>query len=101
MKLPVIIDTDAQEEWNESALWYEKRERGVGIRFNIVVREYLEKIASDYARFPFATRLTQKAKMIGWPYSIYFVVNHSVQQIKVVAVWHGSQKPSKLRRRLG
>lgn len=100
MTIPVIVDPEAQVEWDNAVAWYEAREAGVGLRFNAAVRERLRNISKDPDRFPFATAKTQTAKIIGWPYRIYFVVNHHVPQVKVVAIWEGHQKPSILRRRL-
>ena len=52
-------------------------------------------------RFPLATRLTRKAKILGrWPYSIYFTVNVEHREIKVLAIWHGSRNPAELMGRL-
>jgi hypothetical protein len=65
MKLPVIIDPEAQQEWDEGAAWYEHREHGVGLRFNSIVRQHLEKISVEYERFPFFTKFIQKAKIVG------------------------------------
>ena len=99
MKFEIIIEEAAEYEWNEAVDWYEEREPGAGLRFNSIVWEYLEKISTEFPRFPQASRLTQRAKIRDWPYSIFFVVNESHRQISVVAIWHGRRKPAILKRR--
>jgi len=98
--MTIITEPEAEREWNEAVDWYEEREAGVGARFNSVVWERLRTLAAQPDRFPLAGRLARKAKIKGWPYSIYFVVNAALRQIKVVAVWHGKRNPAELRRRL-
>ena len=43
---------------------------------------------------------THRAKIIGWPYSIYFTVLKQKRLVKIVAVWQGNQDPAVLLRRL-
>ena len=80
--------------------WYEAREAGVGGRFALVLDEYLPKIISDPFRYPKAGPTTCKAKIIGWPYSIFFTILEEKRLVKIIAVWQENQDPSKLRRRL-
>src|SRR5216117_1559340 len=98
--MTVIAEPEAEHEWNEAVGWYDQREPGVGLQFNAVVRDYLKAMAAQPARFPLVGRLTRKAKIIDWPYSIFFVVDDAHRQIKVIAVWHGKRSPAELRRRL-
>jgi plasmid stabilization system protein ParE len=100
MRFRVIVEADAEREWQQAADWYEERESGVGLRFNAAVHQCLQSLAQEPERFPLISRLTRKARIHGWPYSIFFVINESRQQIKVVAVWHGKRNPARLRRRL-
>jgi len=98
--MTVITEPEAEHEWNEAVDWYDQREPGVGLRFNAVVRDYLKELAAQPERFPLVGRLTRKAKIKDWPYSIFFVVDDEQRQIKIVAVWHGKRNPAELRRRL-
>ncbi len=100
MTFSIIVAPEAEHEWTQTVDWYDEREPGNGSRFNSVVRLCLQDLSANPKRFPFASRLTQKAKIKGWPYSIYFVVNEAQQQITVVAIWHGARNPEKLRSRL-
>jgi plasmid stabilization system protein ParE len=66
----------------------------------VVLDSYLQTIVSDPFRYPKAGPTTHKAKIIGWPYSIYFTILEERRLVIVVAVWHGSRTPAELRRRL-
>ena len=97
--MTLLVEPEAQREWNEAVDWYDEREPGVGLRFNSVVWDQLKTLAAHPERFPMAGRLARKAKIKGWPYSIFFVANETQRQIKILAVWHAKRNPAVLRRR--
>ena len=100
MSFRVIQDTEATFEFREAVAWYEGQAEGLGIRFILEVDSVIAAIAFQPLRFFKAGRKARKARVLGWPYSIYFVVNEAHSEIKVIAVWHGARNPADLRRRL-
>ena len=100
MSLGLIIEADVREEMRQAGDWYEAREAGVGGRFSVVLDEYLQQIVSDPFRYPKAGPTTHKAKIIGWPYAIFFTILEEQCLVKIIAVWQGNQDPAELRRRL-
>jgi plasmid stabilization system protein ParE len=100
MSFRVIQDTEAAFEFREAVAWYEAQVEGLGVRFTLEVDAVITAINSHPFRFSKAGRMARKARVHGWPYSIYFVVNEAHSEIKVVAVWHGARNPAELRRRL-
>ena len=100
MSFRVIHDSEATFEFREAVAWYEGQAAGLGIRFTLEVDAVIAAIVSQPLRFSKAGRKGRKARILGWPYSIYFVVNEAHAEIKVIAVWHGSRNPAELRRRL-
>jgi plasmid stabilization system protein ParE len=100
MSFRVIYDSEATFEFREAVAWYEGQAEGLGVRFILEVDAVITAIASQPFRFSRAGRKARKARLLGWAYSIYFVVNEPHSEIKVVAVWHGARNPAELRRRL-
>ena len=100
MSFGLIIEADVREEMRQAGDWYEAREAGVGGRFSVLLDEYLQQIISDPFRYPKAGPTTHKAKIIGWPYAIFFTMLEEQRLVKIIAVWQGNQDPTKLRRRL-
>ena len=100
MSFGLIIEAEVREEIRQAGDWYEVREAGIGGRFAVELDECLQKIISDPFRYPKAGPTTCKAKIIGWPYSVYFTILEKHRVVKIVAVWQGNQDPAKLRRRL-
>jgi len=100
MSFGLLIEADVREEIHREGDWYEAREAGVGGRFAVVVDQYLQQIASDPFRYPKAGPTTHKAKILGWPYSIFFTILEEQRLVKIIALWQGNQNPARLRRRL-
>jgi hypothetical protein len=95
-----IHDSEATFEFQEAVAWYEGQAEGLGVRFTLEVDAVMAAILSQPFRFSKVGRKGRKARVHGWPYSIYFVVNEAHAEIKVIAVWHGARNPAELRRRL-
>lgn len=101
MTFTVIVEGEAERDWDEAVTFYDEHEPGVSHRFNVTVRDLLHTLSRQPERFRLCTRLTHKAKMPDpWPYSIYFTINTEHREVKILAIWHGARNPAELRRRL-
>jgi len=101
MTFKVIAEADAKRDWHDAVSWYEEREQGVGLRFDHALRTFLQSLAKNPERFLLATQLTHKAKMPPpWPYSVYFTINTTHCEVKILAIWHGARNPAELPRRV-
>ena len=101
MSFAVKVDPKAEREWHDAVIWYGGDDPDVGRRLNRAILELLREIARDPERFGLATKMTRKAKVPRpWPYSIYFSVDAGLQEVRVLAIWHGARNPDELRRRL-
>ena len=100
MSFRVVHDSEAAFEFREAVARYEGQTEGLGVRFTLEVNAVMAAISDQPLRFSKAGRTGRKARVHGWPYSIYFVVNEDHAEIKVIAVWHGARNPVELRRRL-
>jgi|ERR1035437_2004993 plasmid stabilization system protein ParE len=101
MTFTVVIEADAERDWQQAVLWYDEHEPGVSRRLNVAIRDMLNTLAREPERFLRATPKTRKAKVPPpWPYSIYFAINREHREVKILSIWHGSRNPAELRRRL-
>ena len=85
--MTVVVEPEAQREWNQAVDWYEAAGPGLGLRFNSAIWEVIGSLRTQPDRFRLSGRLNRKAKVQGWPYSVFFVVNPAQQEVKVIAVW--------------
>ncbi len=100
MNFRVVHEAEASIEFREAVARYEAESEGLGIRFVLEVNQVINAISSHPFFFSKAGRKGRKAQVINWPYTLYFVVNENHNEIKVIAVWHGTRNPADLRRRL-
>ena len=100
MSVRVLHEAEAGSEFQAAVAWYEQQVGGLGVRFVFAVDKVMAAICAEPHRFPKASRASRRARVLGWPYTVYFAFNEAAQEIKVVAVWHGKRNPSELRRRL-
>ena len=100
MTYRVVIADEAEREFAAAVDFYDKREPGLGQRFARDVRDLFREACKNPERFSRASRLTRKAKVLGWPYSVYFTVKEETSELVISTVWHGRRNPAELRQRL-
>jgi plasmid stabilization system protein ParE len=100
MTFRVVIEEEAEREFAEAVDFYDGREPGLGQRFARDVRDVFRAACKDPERFLRASRLTRKAKVLGWPYSVYFAIKMEKAELVISTIWHGARNPAELRRRL-
>lgn len=96
----IRFERPAEHELADASGWYHSEKQDAGGRFDDAIDALLLNIAREPSRFPFVSIRVQKAKLLDWPYSIYFVAATIRKEVTVVSIWHGSRYPAELRRRL-
>ena len=97
------LDDEAAEELDVAATWYESRRPDLGIDFVVAVREALRRVAETPQAWPLARDVpphlrVRKFPLRRFPYSIVFV--ELDDEIRVLAIAHGSRQPGYWRTRL-
>jgi plasmid stabilization system protein ParE len=100
MTFCVLIEDEAERELAEAVDFYDEREPGRGQKFARDVRHVFKTVCEDPERFPRYSRLARKAKVLDWPYSVFFAIKRETSELVIITVWHGARDPAKLRRRL-
>ena len=100
MTFRTVIEEEAEREFAEAVDFYDGYEPGLGQRFAHDVRDVFKEVAKNPERFSRHSRLTRKAKVLDWPYSVYYAIKTATSELVIVTVWHGARNPAELRRRL-
>jgi hypothetical protein len=95
-----VIEREAEREFAEAVSFYDQCEFGLGQRFARDVWKVFQEVCKDPERYPLATRLTHKAKILNWPYSVFYSIKLETAEVIISTVWRGSRNPAKLRKRL-
>jgi len=98
MKRQAIFAPLARLEFEDAVAWYNEQRPGLGEEFRVEVNRTLQQILQSPERFRLTTRITHKAVLHRFPYSLYYSIE--LDAINVASVFHGARNPAKLRRRL-
>lgn len=91
MKRRVLIRPEAQADIKETVSWYERRERGLGIRFKLEARTAIRRIGANALMFPAIDTRVRRALLSSFPYSVYFTVEE--KEVVILAVLHQHRHP--------
>ena len=91
MKL-LVYHPAAERELDESVVFYENRQRGLGQRFYAGYRESLSRI-QDNPMTGFPTEKGTRTYRISSRFPFGVVFQERGDQILIVAVWHFSRRP--------
>jgi plasmid stabilization system protein ParE len=88
----------AREEFREAVLWYEDKRPGLGIDFLNTVKESIEHIEENPARYPVIHKELRRALVPRFPYQIIFTFRQD--RLYIFAIIHSTRDPRVWKRRL-
>ncbi|GDX51771.1 hypothetical protein LBMAG27_08180 [Bacteroidota bacterium] len=89
----IIIEKEAQQDLDESALWYEEHSTGLGFRFLEVYLGVIDYLELHAASFPFIEGDYRQAIMKSFPFVIVYKISGS--DVKIISVFHTGRNPEK------
>jgi len=99
MMYRTVILLPAKEDIREAALWYNKKQKGLGKRFTFQVREKIHFIK----RYPQANSVcyddVRTAILSVFPFMIHYSIDNQTKTIIIIAVLHTSRNPELWRKR--
>jgi toxin ParE1/3/4 len=93
----VVFRRAAKIEFEDAAVWYEERRRGLGEEFVHEIEQAIEMAATAPLRYPIVFNDVRRTVARRFPYSIYFRLRSD--SLVVLAVFHGRRNPVIWRRR--
>lgn len=90
----------AREEFHEAAHWYEDRSIFAGDRFVKAVRESIDQIMLDPARYQNLGHGLNVFRLKVFPYRLYYTHEEEADLIRIFAVMHEKRKPDYWHHRL-
>jgi plasmid stabilization system protein ParE len=103
MSQPLRIDTDAEAEFQASAIWYEKQLEGLGQDFIAAVNTAICEIQDNPMGYPIAPNIpdelgVRKHFVKRFPYTIFYMAMNN--EIHILAVAHGHRRPGYWQQRI-
>lgn len=95
---PLIIEEEAESEFNSSVAFYEERLAGLGLDFEAAVRDALGRIADAPDRWPMGKQGTRRYIMTRFPFIIHYL--DLPDKLWIIAFAHAKRKPGYWKQRL-
>ena len=95
MIFSLIISTRAQRGLNDSWLWYEERQKGLGDRFADEVFRSISHILKTPERFPIRIRKFREKPLRTSPFVIIYKVIYSNKSDRILSVFHTPRNQKK------
>jgi plasmid stabilization system protein ParE len=91
MRLPLVLEPEAEADLLEAFEWYEKQREGLGREFIECVDDALEQVAGNPELYAISHRGVRQALVRRFPYVVCFLIE--TERISVIAVLHGRRNP--------
>ncbi len=100
MAYQVKVSQLAEEELDDAIGWYEQEKPGLGIAFLNRFFNQLAYLKDNPYLYQEVYQSYRRALISKYPYAIYYSVDKQRQIVDVLAVWHTSKNPERLKGRL-
>ena len=100
MRHQVKVDPSATAELDEAMDWYEGQKAGLGVDFLLKFYSAVAFLKENPRLYPEVHQSFRRVLMKKYPYATYYAIVEANKEVVVLAVWHTSQDPDKLRKRL-
>ncbi len=100
MAYQIKVTQLAEEELDEIMGWYEEEKSGLGITF---LNDFFNQVAflkDNPYLYQEAYKTYRRVPIKKYPYVIYYGIEEQLQKVAVLAVWHTSKNPERLKSRL-
>lgn len=91
MQISIKIRPIAEMELKDAAMWYEQQRPGLGMEFSAAFDQLINQIAESPKQFAVVYQNLRKAKLMRFPYALYYQLEPPV--IDIVAVFHQHRDP--------
>jgi toxin ParE1/3/4 len=92
MSLPVVLDPEAQAEFDEGYDFYEGRKAGLGETFADAVQVVLDRISANPLIHQVVFGTVRRGVVKGFPYCLYYREEPTL--VRVLSVFHTSRDPA-------
>jgi len=100
MTYDIIIDTDAFNDLEEIINWYEMQQEGLGLDLLSEFNQYTEKIMMNPKTYEKYYQQFRKALLNRFPYAIYYGIDETLAQIKIIGIYHSHRNPKVAKKRI-
>ena len=95
MKFTLKLLEEADLEFQDAALWYEMKSKGLGERFIDTITKKLETIQEHPERYPKRKNLFREAPIRIFPFIVVYTFYRREKKVIVSSIFHTRKNPRK------
>jgi plasmid stabilization system protein ParE len=100
MSYTIAFQKGALKDYNEACKWYRDKSIDTEINFKKTLDLRLQDVANNPDAYGIRFKNTRAISLKKFPYLIFYEVDHALQFVYVVAVWHEARDRDPLKRRV-
>jgi len=97
MNYKVVISDSAKNDIKKSAQWYNKQQAGLGRRFTKSIKDCINAIKLQPESFQIKYKNNRASIPYKFPYLVIYYIDYDNESINIIAVFHSSQNPQRLK----
>lgn len=97
MSYPIIIQPEAELDFEDAYCWYEQHRQGLGSEFIRAVDNCFSSIAENPFAYPQVYKETRRILVRRFPYGIFYFINNNT--IFIIACFHTKRNPKTWQKR--
>ena len=100
MAYQISVTQLAEDELDEAISWYEAEKPGLGVAFLNYFFNRVAYLKDNPYLYQEVYKTYRRVLMDKYPYAVYYGIEEQQQKVTVLAVWHTSKNPDRLKGRL-
>ncbi len=94
----VRFHPEAENEFNESVIWYKHQNKGLEFEFIRCIDDAIEKVKRDPELYPIVHKTFRKIVVKRFPFIILYEFDEV--EIRILGVFHSRRNPKRYQRRI-
>jgi plasmid stabilization system protein ParE len=90
----VVFHPEANIDFIEAIVWYEKQQKNLGQRFNEAVNSVIDRILKQPELFHIVKQNFREASVSVFPYTIVYRFNKRKKIVVIAAIYHAKRNPN-------
>ncbi|MEY4875397.1 MAG: hypothetical protein RL708_546 [Bacteroidota bacterium] len=95
MSYDIVFHSEASKEIKESFVWYELKQKGLGIKFENELIKTLDFISNHPKSFKIQILNFRETPLKKFPFVVVYKISEQEKAIRILAVYHAKRNPIK------
>ncbi len=89
----LILLEEAKKEWLDASIYYELKQKGLGLRFTKAVEEHIDIITQTPKHYKKFKKDYREMLIKHFPFLIIYRIDETKKKIVIVSIFHAKRNP--------